>query len=220
MSTKYNNNTLSGITFVDSNGSKIVYGIIFNDKKVWGEKRNLYVRYSNNVENVVVSRTKNGYEPTVSTGTISGKLTQEQYVMQYDVYAGDTINVSAYAKNGYVITGGLGQVTVSSDSGSDIHVYISTTQATVFANGTISQSGNTITEELLIQNDRQSSIKVVSMTGNVLQNTAMQLPVTILANSSGSIVGSTSGITPIATDYTINLTLSDGTVVSCSMTVK
>jgi len=124
MSTKYNNNTLSGIIFVDSDGSKTVYGVVFNGEKAWGKKRSLYVHYSYNVVDLVVSRTQKGYEPTVSTGTISGTETPEQYVMHYYVYAGDTIRITASARPGYIIAGGTGTISVSTDSSSDIHVYI------------------------------------------------------------------------------------------------
>lgn len=218
MSIKYNNDTVSGINFVDNDGSKAVYAVIFNGTKAWGKSRNLCVHYNENVSYVSASRTQKGYEPGVSIGRLIGKY-QEPYIMLYNVYAGDILNIEASAKDGYTITSGPGQITVSTNSSSDIHVYINVrAEETVFAEGTISRVGDEIIEELTVQNDRKSSISIVSMSGNLLSNTAAQLPVTVNANSRRIITGRKTGTSLITTDYTINLTLSDGTSVECSMT--
>ena len=181
----------------------------------------MYVYYNENVTNIAVSRTQKGYEPSVSTGAISGTQIQGQYVMQYDVYAGDVVDISASAKDGYTITSGPGQITVSLSSNAGIRVYINVrAEETVFAEGTISQVGDETIEQLTVQNDRKSSISIVSMSGNLLSDTASKLPVTVNANSRRIITGRKTGSSLIATDYTINLKLSDGTTVECSMTSK
>lgn len=213
---------VKSIIFDDGTVNKIVYGVVLDDghseKYIWGRRRTLQLNIGSNVifNSVKVYCRTIGYEPTQTIGELTPTLRSPGTgVYQFDVYFGDRLEIYAEPVSGYQ-TSGTGIYIVAGGT-STINRNITATATQVYVTGSLDNTGSTIRERVLINNQTNSTVYVISIQGTlVIQEGAVSL--TILAGNTGTLSDTRSGVPIIRDDYPVTIGLSDGSYIDGTIT--